>query len=67
MKRSPMPANTRGNFSAEKARREAIIWRRVEGARCDICSGYILAALLDDELIAQACNNCPATFAPITP
>ena len=65
-KASTLPDFFRSNYSADRAKREAVNWRRVEGETCAACGGPIMAGLLDGELVANACANCPATFAATT-
>lgn len=62
-----LPGFFTSNYSADRAKREAVAWRRTEGEACAKCGGPIMAGILDGELVANACQNCPATFAPTCP
>ena len=55
------------NFSADRALREAITWRRVDGMLCQNCGGPLMAGFLDGDQVATACTECPALFPPEKP
>lgn len=64
---TPLPDYFASNYQADRAKREAVTWRRSEGQACAHCGGLIMTGILDGELVANACQNCPATFAPTCP
>ena len=49
---SNLPAFFDSSYSADRARREAVAWRRTEGEACAKCGGPIMAGILDGELEA---------------
>ena len=55
------------NFSTDRALREAIVWRRVNGVLCQNCGGPLMAGFLDGEQVATACSDCPTLFPPEKP
>jgi hypothetical protein len=62
-----LPELLASNFSADRALREAIVWRRSLGRRCTKCGGDISRAEIDEQIVGYACTECPALFPPEKP
>ena len=63
----PLPELLTSHFSADRALREAITWRRVDGMLCQNCEGPLMAGFLDGDQVATACSDCPTLFPPEKP
>jgi len=63
-KMKPLDQLLNSNFSADRALREAIVWRRSLGKRCTKCGGDVSRAEIDEQVVGYACTECPALFPP---
>jgi len=57
----PLPAFFFSQYSVDKAKREAIIWRTLPGAVCHKCGGRSMTGFLDGQPVALACTTCGAS------
>jgi hypothetical protein len=60
----PLEKLLTSNYSADRALREAIVWRRSLGRRCTKCGGGVSRAEIDEQVVGYACTECPALFPP---